>query len=97
MSTSSYSSLGSAQVNTSLSLIYHFFLITLRFAIKIVDISNLPLLQQQDGYVGFANLPNQVHRKSVKKGEERTHFVGWCKNMPPKKGGKEHTCVGAAD
>lgn len=31
------------------------------------------------GYVGFANLPNQVHRKSVKKGFEFTLMVvgGW--------------------
>jgi len=30
------------------------------------------------GYVGFANLPNQVHRKSVKKGFEFTLLVvGW--------------------
>lgn len=27
------------------------------------------------GYVGFANLPNQVHRKSVKKGFEFTLMV----------------------
>jgi hypothetical protein len=27
------------------------------------------------GYVGFANLPNQVHRKSVKKGFEFTLLV----------------------
>ena len=27
---------------------------------------------QEPGYVGFANLPNQVHRKSVKKGFEFT-------------------------
>ena len=27
------------------------------------------------GYVGFANLPNQVHRKSVKKGFEFTLVV----------------------
>jgi len=31
--------------------------------------------QHQDGYVGFANLPNQVHRKSVKKGFEFTLMV----------------------
>lgn len=29
----------------------------------------------QPGYVGFANLPNQVHRKSVKKGFEFTLMV----------------------
>ncbi|XP_023336289.1 septin-7 [Eurytemora carolleeae] len=31
--------------------------------------------RQLDGYVGFANLPNQVHRKSVKKGFEFTLLV----------------------
>lgn len=43
----------------------------------------LPELSQQGqftnpetpGYVGFANLPNQVHRKSVKKGFEFTLMV----------------------
>nr|XP_011418069.2 septin-2 isoform X2 [Crassostrea gigas] len=30
---------------------------------------------EQSGYVGFANLPNQVHRKSVKKGFEFTLMV----------------------
>ncbi|XP_020893940.1 septin-2 [Exaiptasia diaphana] len=30
---------------------------------------------QETGYVGFANLPNQVHRKSVKKGFEFTLMV----------------------
>lgn len=34
------------------------------------------------GYVGFANLPNQVHRKSVKKGFEFTLMVvGECHNI----------------
>jgi len=28
-----------------------------------------------EGYVGFANLPNQVYRKSVKKGFEFTLMV----------------------
>ena len=28
-----------------------------------------------DGYVGFANLPNQVYRKSVKRGFEFTLMV----------------------
>merc|ERR1719270_1364968 len=37
--------------------------------------SSLGAAQQQDGYVGFANLPNQVHRKSVKKGFEFTLMV----------------------
>ena len=31
--------------------------------------------QETSGYVGFANLPNQVHRKSVKKGFEFTLMV----------------------
>ena len=30
---------------------------------------------EQSGYVGFANLPNQVHRKSVKRGFEFTLMV----------------------
>jgi len=33
------------------------------------------LNQETSGYVGFANLPNQVHRKSVKKGFEFTLMV----------------------
>uniref|UniRef100_A0A3P9MXH7 Uncharacterized protein n=1 Tax=Poecilia reticulata TaxID=8081 RepID=A0A3P9MXH7_POERE len=35
------------------------------------------LLQQKnlDGYVGFASLPNQVYRKSVKRGFEFTLMV----------------------
>lgn len=35
------------------------------------------LLQQRnlEGYVGFANLPNQVYRKSVKRGFEFTLMV----------------------
>jgi hypothetical protein len=33
------------------------------------------LSQDTSGYVGFANLPNQVHRKSVKKGFEFTLMV----------------------
>lgn len=37
--------------------------------------SSLSTAQSQDGYVGFANLPNQVHRKSVKKGFEFTLMV----------------------
>ncbi len=31
--------------------------------------------RQLDGYVGFANLPNQVYRKAVKKGFEFTLMV----------------------
>lgn len=31
--------------------------------------------KELDGYVGFANLPNQVYRKSVKKGFEFTLMV----------------------
>ncbi|XP_025091243.1 septin-2-like isoform X1 [Pomacea canaliculata] len=39
--------------------------------------SPLPMFvnPEQPGYVGFANLPNQVHRKSVKKGFEFTLMV----------------------
>ena len=32
-------------------------------------------VKQLDGYVGFANLPNQVYRKAVKKGFEFTLMV----------------------
>ena len=32
-------------------------------------------VKQLDGYVGFANLPNQVYRKSVKRGFEFTLMV----------------------
>ena len=39
------------------------------------------LTQDTSGYVGFANLPNQVHRKSVKKGFEFTLMVAG-KNFP---------------
>lgn len=31
--------------------------------------------KELDGYVGFANLPNQVYRKAVKKGFEFTLMV----------------------
>jgi hypothetical protein len=34
-----------------------------------------PLQDQDREYVGFATLPNQVHRKSVKKGFEFTLMV----------------------
>jgi hypothetical protein len=34
-----------------------------------------PPARQLDGYVGFANLPNQVYRKSVKRGFEFTLMV----------------------
>ncbi|KAL1517287.1 hypothetical protein ABEB36_001069 [Hypothenemus hampei] len=34
-----------------------------------------PKVKQLDGYVGFANLPNQVYRKAVKKGFEFTLMV----------------------
>ena len=38
--------------------------------------------KETDGYVGFANLPNQVYRKSVKKGFEFTLMVvGEYKNL----------------
>lgn len=32
-------------------------------------------VKKLDGYVGFANLPNQVYRKAVKKGFEFTLMV----------------------
>lgn len=36
----------------------------------------IPVVKKQlQGYVGFANLPNQVHRKSVKKGFHFTVMV----------------------
>jgi len=31
--------------------------------------------KELDGYVGFANLPNQVYRKAVKKGFEFTIMI----------------------
>lgn len=34
-----------------------------------------PKFKELDGYVGFANLPNQVYRKAVKKGFEFTLMV----------------------
>merc|ERR1712142_533431 len=37
--------------------------------------SGFPASHDTAGYVGFANLPNQVHRKSVKKGFEFTLMV----------------------
>uniref|UniRef100_A0A8C9TTB2 Septin n=1 Tax=Scleropages formosus TaxID=113540 RepID=A0A8C9TTB2_SCLFO len=45
--------------------------------IKKLDLVYLLLQQQKDleGYVGFANLPNQVYRKSVKRGFEFTLMV----------------------
>lgn len=38
-------------------------------------IKERPKLKELDGYVGFANLPNQVYRKAVKKGFEFTLMV----------------------
>ena len=64
MSTSSYSSLGAAQVTTVPLILNCSYW-------QLLLLTN-DLSQQQDGYVGFANLPNQVHRKSVKKGENWT-------------------------
>ena len=49
-------------------------------------VAEKPKQQQQqqtrklDGYVGFANLPNQVYRKAVKKGKENRHQI---KNFRP--------------
>ncbi|KPP74956.1 septin 7-like [Scleropages formosus] len=44
---------------------------------KCLEKFNVPLQQQKnlEGYVGFANLPNQVYRKSVKRGFEFTLMV----------------------
>lgn len=39
------------------------------------EIKEKPKLKELDGYVGFANLPNQVYRKAVKKGFEFTLMV----------------------
>ncbi|XP_078256781.1 septin-7-like [Rhinoraja longicauda] len=38
-------------------------------------VSGLPYARSLEGYVGFANLPNQVYRKSVKRGFEFTLMV----------------------
>lgn len=43
----------------------------MNFLLYFVQFSSL----DTPGYVGFANLPNQVHRKSVKKGFEFTLMV----------------------
>lgn len=49
----------------------------LPFSIVLIywSISLLKDLKAMASYVGFANLPNQVHRKSVKKGFEFTLMV----------------------
>ena len=39
-------------------------------------------VKQLDGYVGFANLPNQVYRKSVKRGFEFTLMVVGKSHLP---------------
>ncbi|CAL1695256.1 unnamed protein product [Somion occarium] len=40
------------------------------------DSGNSPIIRKKlNGYVGFANLPNQVHRKSVRKGFQFTAMV----------------------
>ena len=40
------------------------------------DMSNIPILKKKlMGYVGFHNLPNQCHRKSIKKGFTFTLMV----------------------
>ena len=39
------------------------------------DTSSSDKAKEIEGYVGFANLPNQVYRKSVKKGFEFTLMV----------------------
>ncbi|KAK9738715.1 Septin [Popillia japonica] len=40
-----------------------------------IAVKERPKLKELDGYVGFANLPNQVYRKAVKKGFEFTLMV----------------------
>jgi septin 7 len=41
-----------------------------------VDVSSLPIIKKTlNGWVGFSQLPNQYHRKSVKKGFEFTLMV----------------------
>ena len=40
-----------------------------------VFVSGPQLQKNLEGYVGFANLPNQVYRKSVKRGFEFTLMV----------------------
>lgn len=40
------------------------------------DAASAPIIRKKlMGYVGFANLPNQVHRKSVRKGFQFTTMV----------------------
>ena len=40
------------------------------------DAASVPIIRKKlNGYVGFANLPNQVHRKSVRKGFQFTAMV----------------------
>ena len=40
------------------------------------ETSSSPIIRKKlMGYVGFANLPNQVHRKSVRKGFQFTAMV----------------------
>ena len=40
------------------------------------EASSTPIIRKKlNGYVGFANLPNQVHRKSVRKGFQFTAMV----------------------
>lgn len=42
---------------------------------EVEAVKERPKLKELDGYVGFANLPNQVYRKAVKKGFEFTLMV----------------------
>ena len=51
--------------------LFYFFRVFDRFFWEQGQFSN----PETPGYVGFANLPNQVHRKSVKKGFEFTLMV----------------------
>ena len=43
--------------------------------IKQIMFDFLCFLENMSSYVGFANLPNQVHRKTVKRGFEFTLMV----------------------
>lgn len=49
------------------------------FLIELFKCNLIPVFQEKE-YVGFATLPNQVHRKSVKKGFDFTLMVAgdWC-------------------
>jgi septin 7 len=52
-------------------------------------------VKKLDGYVGFANLPNQIFRKSVKKGFEFTLMVvgKYMGRVALAKGSNKHSLV----